>query len=207
MFGVSGLKMERLRQSGASAIRVIASYGAWSVIWVAAHAAGGSITGAMLGTVGMIVPLKVQTYYCIITSILVFGGLHHFGILRIPMPQAHRQVPRYWMVRWPLAWVAVGYGIQLGSAVATRITNFATYAALIAAISTGSPSGGALTMTAFGVTRALPAVLIGPFAGSPNRSLSLAFRVGEWEEIVHRIAATILLLVVLILPITKWSPI
>jgi cytochrome c biogenesis protein CcdA len=207
MFGVSGLKIERLRQASASVIQVTASYGAWSAIWVAAHGAGGTVIGAMLGTVGTIFRLKVQMSYWIVTAILVLGGLHHFGVLRVSMPQVHRQVPRHWMLRWPLAWVALGYGIQLGSAVATRITNFATYAALAAAISTGSPFWGAVTMMVFGVARALPAVLVGPFAGSPDRSFILAFRVGEWEEPMHRISAAILLLVVLILPITKWSPI
>ena len=207
MFGVSGLKIERLRQASASSSRVATSYGVWSVVWVVAHCIGGAVIGALLGTVGARLSLTAQIWTWIVAAVLLLGGLHHLGLFRVPMPQMHRQVPRHWMFRCSLTWVAVGYGVQLGSAVATRITNFATYAVLAAAMSTGSPVLGGLTMMVFGFARALPAVLVGPFAYPPNRSLALAVRLEAWEERVHRASGVALLLAAVILQITNWRPI
>jgi sulfite exporter TauE/SafE len=97
----------------------------------------------------------------------------------------------------------VGYGVQLGAGVTTRITNFATYATLAAAILTRSAAGGALTMAAFGIARALPAVLVGPFAGTPQRSLAMAFAIEGWEERVHRASGVVLLLGALFVGVLK----
>jgi hypothetical protein len=202
MFGVSGLCMERLRQAGVSGLRLGLAYGVWSVLWVVAHMTGGALVGAALGAAGGRLPLAPQTSLGVLSAVLGLGGLHHLGLVRLPMPQIHRQVPRHWMLRWPPAWTAVGYGVQLGAAVATRITNFATYAALAAALLTRGAVPGALTLLVFGLTRALPAVVIGPLADSPQRSFALAFRVGEWEERVHKASGAILLLAALLLSLT-----
>jgi cytochrome c biogenesis protein CcdA len=203
MFGVSGLQIERLRQAGSYASRVAISYGLWSALWVAGHCTGGVIVGAVLGAVGACLSLTEQTWTWIVASVLVLGALHHIGILRVPMPQMHRQVPRHWMFCLRPSWVAVGYGVQLGCAVATRITNFATYAALVSAMSTGSPIRGALIMAAFGFARALPAVVAGPFGYSPERSFAVAFRFGVWEEWLHKASGIVLLVVALILSSIK----
>jgi cytochrome c biogenesis protein CcdA len=109
------------------------------------------------------------------------------------------------MVRWPLAGTAIGYGVQLGAAVTTRITNFATYAALASALLTRNAVLGACIMLVFGLVRALPAVVVGPLADSPQRSFAFAFRVGEWEQRVHKASGAILLLAALLLALSIGS--
>jgi len=193
MFGVSGLRIDQLRRAGASRLGIAVGYVGWSAIWIAAHLAGGAALGSVLGAVGSRVPLSPGVSPWILALVLALGGLHHLGLVRLPMPQLHRQVARHWM-KWPLAWTAVGYGVQLGSAVSTRITNFATYAALAASFLTRSPAHGAMTMMMFAFARALPAVFTGPVAHSPQRSFSLAFRMGEWEPRIHKFSGALLLL-------------
>ena len=53
--------------------------------------------------------LTAQIWTWIVAAVLLLGGLYHLGLFRVPMPQMHRQVPRHWMFRWSLTWVAVGY--------------------------------------------------------------------------------------------------
>jgi cytochrome c biogenesis protein CcdA len=205
MFGVSGLRIDQLRRTGTSRLGVAAGYAAWSAIWIAAHLAGGALLGSVLGAVGSFVPLSPGVAPWILVLVLAMGGLHHLGLVRLPMPQLHRQVARHWM-QWPLAWTALGYGVQLGSAVSTRITNFATYAALLASFLARSPAHGAMTMMMFAFARALPAVFTGPVAHSPQRSFALAFRVGEWEPRIHRFSGVVLLLFAALLAAAERSP-
>lgn len=193
MFGVSGLRIDQSRQAGASRLGIILTYAGWSAIWMVAHVTGGAVIGGLLGTLGRFVPISPHASLWILTVVVAVGGLHHRELVRLPMPQLHRQVARHWM-KWPLALTALGYGIQLGSAVSTRITNFATYAALTASFLTRSPVSGAITMMVFGFFRALPAVFTGPMASSPQRSFALAFQVGTWEPRVHRFSGVLLLL-------------
>ena len=162
------------------------------------------MTGSVLGALGRCVPLSPAMPPYILAAILALGGLHHLGLFRLPMPQLHRQVPRHWM-GWPLAWTAIGYGAQLGSAVSTRITNFATYAALAAAFLTRNPVQGAITMMIFAFARALPAIFTGPMASSPQRSFALAFRVGEWEPRIHKFSGAVLLLCAVLLTAARGS--
>lgn len=204
MFGVSGLRIHQSRQAGSSRWGITAAYAAWSAIWIVAHLAGGAAVGSVLGLAGRWVPLPAGVTPWILAVILALGGLHHLGLIRLPMPQLHRQVPRGWM-KWPLVWTALGYGVQLGSAVSTRISNFATYAALAASFLTRNPADGAITMMIFGIARALPAVLTGPMAHSPQRSFVLAIRVGEWEPHVHKYSGVVLLLYAALLAAAKGS--
>jgi sulfite exporter TauE/SafE len=193
MFGVSGLRIDQLRRAGISRSGMWFAYGVWSILWLGAHAAGGAGIGFLMGFLGRLVPLQARAPWWILAALLALGGLHHLGLVRLWMPQLHRQVARKWMKR-PLAWTALVYGFQLGSAVCTRITNFATYAALAAAFLSGSPGGGAVTMLVFGFFRALPAIVTGPMAHSPQRSFALAFRFSEWEPRIHRFSGVLLLI-------------
>jgi len=204
MFGVSGLRIDQLRRAGSSRLKIAVAYASWSGLWIAAHLVGGAAVGGALGAVGRRVPLSPYLSPWILAVILALGGLHHLGLVHLPMPQLHRQVPRGWM-KWPLAWTAMGYGVQLGSAVSTRITNFATYAALAASFLTRSPAHGAITMMAFGAARALPAVFTGPMAHSPRRSFAFAVRVGEWEQRIHKYSGAVLLLYAALLTAAEGS--
>src|SRR5205823_6188804 len=112
--------------------------------WVAGHAAGGVACGAVLGLAGAALPAGAASQGFALLAIACFAwSLRQFQLLDFPMPQWRRQVTREWMLRLPWDVVALGYGFQLGSAVATRITVSTTYAVLGSALFTGSPIEGA----------------------------------------------------------------
>src|SRR5262245_1278491 len=125
MFGVTGLHAQQLFSSQEAAGKMLRArfrYGAWALLWIGVHAAGGGTLGALLGWFGSVLPSKGQAAGLLVLSVGCLGwGLHHLGVCRLPMPQIPRQVARPWMVSLPWSLVALGYGTQLGCGIATRV--------------------------------------------------------------------------------------
>lgn len=181
MFGVSGLRVEMLRTRVRFAALFL--YVLWSLVWVVGHVAGGVITGCCLGWLGNQLPEAVLDRAPLVLAVTAgIGAAQQLGLVSLPLPALPRQVPRRWMVELPWSVTALGYGLQLGSAVATRIHDASTYVLLVAALLSGSPQAGALMVGMFGLTRALPAIAIGPLADSPARSLGWALRLDRTER-------------------------
>jgi hypothetical protein len=170
-------------------------YGIWSMLWVVAHVAGGLFLGAGLGAMGMLLPTRYQAAGVALLSILcLLWALRELQLIKLPMPQWQRQVQQHWLGRLPWNLLAVGFGVQLGCAVATRIKTAITYAALCAALLVGSPIRGAIIMGTFGLARALPALIAGPLVASPERSMRCAVHLDRYSTIVARAMAGILML-------------
>jgi hypothetical protein len=117
---------------------------------------GGLATGALLGALGSLLPLSTTAalvalaVVCLVAAVADATGR---------VPSYRRQVDEDWLQRYR-GWVyGGGFGFQLGAGVFTIVTSALTYAAMCAALLTGSVAGGAAVMTAFAVTRAVPAVL------------------------------------------------
>src|SRR5262245_50405091 len=132
MFGVSGLRSRQLQvqyQGTGKRHWPWLRYGVWALIWVAGHVAGGALLGAALGWLGSKVLPKPWPAGLVVLSVgsLVLA-LHQLQVLRLPLPQLHRQVSRLWLLQLPWNLVALGYGLQLGCGVATRIKVATTYA-------------------------------------------------------------------------------
>ncbi|MDA8391331.1 MAG: hypothetical protein M0Z87_00740 [Actinomycetota bacterium] len=71
------------------------------------------------------------------------------------VPTIRRQVNEDWLVRYR-GWVyGVGFGLQLGSGVATTVTTASVYLMLLLSFLDGSPAG-AVIGACFGAARALP---------------------------------------------------
>jgi hypothetical protein len=81
-------------------------------------------------------------------------------------PQIRRQVPESWRRRLPVPVAAAGYGVLLGLGFTTFVLSFAVWALAGASIALGDPAVGLAIGLAFGAGRALPVVLLAPFAGS-----------------------------------------
>ena len=84
------------------------------------------------------------------------------GLVRLPVPQLRRQVPRRWREVLPLPATGFLYGAGLGLGFVTYVP-VATFAAVVAAIVLADPAAGAVALGAFGVGRA--AALVAATAG------------------------------------------
>jgi hypothetical protein len=194
MFGVTGLRFKVLSFDNAGHLVPSLRYAGWSLVYLAGHVLGGAGIGAALGQAGALPGVAPLTA----TLLSLFCLLWAFQEARqVPnhLPQWERQVQREWLGCRPWWFVAVGYGLQLGCAVATRIRIRTTYAALFAALATGSPMAGGLIMTCFGASRALPAIIQGPFVASPERALRCAVAIDAYQPLVVRANAALLLAV------------
>ncbi len=197
MFGVSGLRSQQLQaqyEGTGKRHRPWIRYGIWALLWVAGHVAGGVLLGAALGWLGSGLPPATQPAGLVVLSGGCLGmALHQLQVLRLPLPQLHRQVSRLWLVRLPWDLVALGYGLQLGCGVATRIKVATTYAVLGCAFLSGSALAGGFILGAFGAARSVLPVVLGPWVASPKRALSFALKFDDYAGRVGKLNGAVLL--------------
>jgi sulfite exporter TauE/SafE len=183
-----------MRQTGSEADWAsLLRFGAWSIMWLTAHILGGIVTGGALGAVGSLLPGPFRiAALAVLSALCLIWALAELKVVKLPMPQWPRQVQERWLVRLPWNLIALGYGFQLGSAVATRIKSTIIYAALFCALLVGSPLAGAFIMAIFGAARGLPALIVAPLVDSPERSIRLALRIDDYAGAAAKVNAGIL---------------
>jgi hypothetical protein len=187
---VIGQRLTILRSASDAGRNARVSYGVWLTLWLAGHAVGGFAIGGVLGWLGSCISVSYRTAGTVLLSVLcLIWALAELKIIRIPMPQWPRQVQQLWLARLPWNLIAIGYGVQLGSAVATRIKTTTTYAALCCALLVGSAGRGGLIMALFGFSRAVPALLAAPLVASPERSIRFAIRLDSYSGMVDKVNA------------------
>jgi hypothetical protein len=199
MFGVAGLRSQLLgpRKGGA--------YAFWAVIGVLGHLFGGALVGGLLGWLGVLLPHSAYPSALVLLGLACLAwSAHEFAFFEMPMPQLHRQVPRRWMGALPWNWVAFGYGLQLGSGVATRITVTTTYSAFALALLSGSPLAGAIIGSAFGFARAQMPLWTGRRIRSPQESMALAESLATRELPMRRLNGFVLGVAGLALTASPW---
>lgn len=81
-------------------------------------------------------------------------------------PQVRRQVPEAWRRVLPVPLAAAGYGVLLGLGFTTFVLSFAVWALAATSIALGDVGLGVTMGMAFGAGRALPVILLAPFAGT-----------------------------------------
>ena len=120
---------------------------------------GGAAVGMLAGTIGWLLPLEVPSVATGALVLLTLAGVLAVLVERGRLPQVptvRRQVDEDWLHRYR-GWVyGVGFGAQLGAGLVTIVTSPTVHLALVLAALTGSPVGGAVVGTAFGLARALP---------------------------------------------------
>ena len=122
---------------------------------------GGAVTGVALGALGSVLPDLPVLLLAGLTWLLAAAADLTTSTSGRRLPGGRRQVDRTWLDRYR-GWVyGVGFGLQLGLGVVTIVTSAATYAVLLLALLTQSALGGLLVGVAFGLARAVPAVLLG----------------------------------------------
>ena len=122
---------------------------------------GGAVTGVALGALGSVLPDLPVLLLAGLACLLAAAADLTASTSGRRLPGGRRQVDRTWLDRYR-GWVyGVGFGVQLGLGVVTIVTSAATYAVLLLALLTQSALGGLLVGVAFGLARAVPAMLLG----------------------------------------------
>lgn len=133
----------------------------WSTT-VAAYTVGslvaGVAVGALLGLLGSAAPIPSDWA----PWLLAGGGV--VGLLAdatTGVPTLHRQVDRRWLDTYR-GWVyGLGFGVQLGTGVATIVPSSVVWLLWLGAAITADPLTGGLIGGVFGLLRALPVVAAG----------------------------------------------
>ena len=137
----------------------------------AAFASAAFVPGALLGgaaTFGVIATLGAlagggKVALALGAALAGAAALAEAAGVRIA-PQIRRQVPEHWRRVLPLPVAAAAYGVLLGLGFTTFVLTFAVPALAGVSLAVGEPLLGVLVGLAFGAGRALPVVLLAPFA-------------------------------------------
>ena len=132
-----------------------------------------ALTGALLGTIGMLAGAPWGTSGAIALGIvaLVYAAREIFRI-PIPIPNARRQVPEWWRTYFSPPVAATLYGAGLGVAFVTFLS-FGTFVAVAAgAVIAGDPLLGAALCAPFGLARALSVGVAGARSRDPGAAVA-----------------------------------
>ena len=152
-------------------------------------AGAGAALGALLGTLGGRIPLDGEQRLLALAAALAVG-LAADVLLRDGVPTHLRQVDERWLHRYR-GWVyGLGFGAQLGVAVATVVTASAVYLVLVGEALAPSALAGAAIGAAFGGIRGA-SVLLAARVDTPARLVAFHRRFGALER--PAAAATLLL--------------
>ena len=145
---------------------------------LALHAAGALLAagafGAALGEAGRLLgaPWGVAGLAAVAMTALVYGLREAVPAVRVPVPQARRQVPDWWrsFFSWPAS--AALYGAGLGIGFFTYLAHGTLVVVALAAVASGRPIAGAILVGPFGLARGLsPIVARGVVTAEVGRGL------------------------------------
>ena len=94
--------------------------------------------GAVLGLAGA--SLDRSWTLPVLAVLALVAGLREWGVLRVPLPGAHRQVPERWRREWPLGAWSLAYGAGLGAGIFTHQVVATFWVACAGAIAIGDPA-------------------------------------------------------------------
>ena len=125
--------------------------------------------GALLGLAGA--SLDRSWTVPVLAVLALVAGLREWGVLRVPLPGAHRQVPERWRREWPLGAWSLAYGAGLGAGIFTHQVVASFWVACAGAIAIGDPAWSAACLALFGAGRALMVAL--PARGGRDPSVAV----------------------------------
>jgi hypothetical protein len=113
-----------------------------------------ALVGALLGALGALIGRELAL---LVAGLAMLAAAREAGLLRIPLPQARRQVPERWRVELPLPVWSVGYGAGLGAGFLTFQPVATFWVACTAAVALANPFAAAACFAAYGAGRAFMA--------------------------------------------------
>ena len=125
--------------------------------------------GALLGLVGE--QFDRSWTVPVLAVLALLAALREWGVLRVPVPGAHRQVPERWRREWPLGAWSLAYGAGLGAGIFTHQVVATFWVACAGAVAIGDPAWSAACLALFGAGRALMVAL--PARGGRDPSVAV----------------------------------
>lgn len=127
---------------------------------------GGLVTfGGLAVLGGLLFGADERLAYLVAAAIAVGAAALEARGTRI-VPQIRRQLPEHWRRVMPMPVAALLYGCLLGLGFTTFVLTFGVWALAAISFAVGDPATGAAVGVAFGVGRAVPIVVLAPFAGT-----------------------------------------
>lgn len=122
--------------------------------FVAGSSLGGAIVGGVAGGLGAwLVPDRPSVAATVVVALALLGAALDARLGGVHLPTITRQVDERWLHKYR-GWVyGFGFGVQLGTGVATIITSAAVYVMLLAALLTRSFVAGVAIGVTFGFVR------------------------------------------------------
>jgi MFS family permease len=173
-------------------------WGVTAAAYLLGSALAGALGGALLGAAGVAVRLVWHPSRGVALGIAaaacLLGAATDLGLRYWRLPTIRRQVNEDWLNRYR-GWVyGFGFGAQLGLGVVTIVTTATVYVAalfavLVGAVATTATSVGlgAAVGTSFGVSRALPLLLL-VRVNNPEQLRSGHRRLAGRARLVERVA-------------------
>jgi hypothetical protein len=183
------------------------SWGLTAAFYTVGSVAGGATRGALLGAVGMLIPQSLRpspTGVAVILAILLAAAAVIAGTdLPITTVGPQRQVNEDWLDTYRGWVVGVGFGFQLGFALAVYITTAGLYVVFAAELLTFSWRVGMLLGAIFGFARSLP-VLAARTVTTPQRLRAAHERMSAAAGTAHTTIATACAVAALVLAAGVW---
>ena len=124
-----------------------------SILFAAAAIAASAAVGAALGALGELAGARRAVLAAAVLALL--AAAREAGFVRLPLPQARRQVPESWRFRLPLPLWATGYGAGLGAGAFTYQPVSTFWVACAGALALARPLPAAACFSLYGAGRAL----------------------------------------------------
>ena len=139
------------------------------------YSLGGAVIGVAAGGLGALVVPDAPTVDGVVIVVLALAGAALDGrVAGLRLPTIARQVAERWLRKYR-SWVyGFGFGVQLGTGLATIVSSSAVYLMVVAAVLTRSLVAGTIIGAVFGTLR--------------GASILLARRVGTYDDLrdLHR---------------------
>ena len=136
--------------------------------FIAGSLLGGAAAGFAAGGIGtLIVPRGPMVDGAVIALLALIGAALDARLGGLRLPTIKRQVDERWLQKYR-GWVyGIGFGLQLGTGLATIVSSAAVYLMLVAALLTRSIAAGAVIGAIFGVVRGA-SILLARHVGTPE---------------------------------------
>jgi cytochrome c biogenesis protein CcdA len=172
--------------------------------WI--HLAGAILSASLFGTVlggagGLARQLTENRLGVLLVAVIALAySAHELGLIRLPTPEFHRQVPAQWRWQYAPPLAALLYGLGLGVGVLTHITTTSLYVVLMLILVLANPGVGAVVLAAYGVGRGLPILIFSLISRDAVGAMEKHDRIVVRDpRFVHRANGTALALASLLL--------
>jgi len=157
-------------------------------LFAVAAVATAAALGLALGLAGN--ALGAERAVLVAAALALLAAAREAGLLRLPLPQARRQVPEHWRSELPLPVWSTGYGAGLGAGFFTFHPVSTFWIACAGALALASPVTAALCFSLYGAGRAL--MLVWPRGRAADPTAAVERLIGKRGALLRANALALL---------------